>query len=397
MPDSPVPLIGILFAQFAAYHVDRCEAVARRLSGRARVLAVEVATTSQVYAWEPSGDVAGAAKVTLFPGQSYDSLPRLARLRAQWRALRKCDWVLVGIGYNEPDVIALSWLLRLSGVKGVMLTESKADDFPRSAGTELAKSLILRAYAAAIVGGARQAAYVRSLGFARRTVLPGYDGVSLERIRAQGGGVLAPDGAAFEDRPFIYVGRFVAKKNLIELIEGYARYRELAGPAARRLVLAGSGPEEAAMRARIDLLGLGDAIEFPGFLTAEQVSGRLAGALALVLVSREEQWGLVVNEALAFGLPAIVSIPVGSRDALVRNLVNGYLVECGSTEGIAAAMQALAADRAAWQAMVAASHERAWLGDTERLADAVELLLDPQAEPARTRAEHFKTATGTWN
>ena len=118
----------------------------------------------------------------------------------------------------------------------------------------------------------------------------------------------------------------------------------------------------------------------------------LSSSLALVLASREEQWGLVVNEALAFGLPAIVSTEVGSRDALVRNLVNGYVVEPGSADGIAAAMRAMTASREAWEAMVAASHARAWMGDTDRLADAVELLLDPANGPARARCDQFLDA-----
>ena len=44
-----LPTIGLLWAQFAPYHIDRCEAVAERLAGKAEVLAVEVATGSAIY------------------------------------------------------------------------------------------------------------------------------------------------------------------------------------------------------------------------------------------------------------------------------------------------------------------------------------------------------------
>ena len=108
----------------------------------------------------------------------------------------------------------------------------------------------------------------------------------------------------------------------------------------------------------------------------------LAKSLALVLVSREEQWGLVVNEALAFGLPVIISPAVGSGDVLVRNLFNGFVIENGSTDGLAQAMTILSGNEKDWQRMGQASRARAWLGDTERLADAVELLLDPGAAGA---------------
>jgi glycosyltransferase involved in cell wall biosynthesis len=239
---------------------------------------------------------------------------------------------------------------------------------------ELAKALVLSPYRAAIVGGHRHMAYFRFLGFAKRRVIPGYDTVGLERIRAMGGGALAPQGLAHSQRDFVFVGRFVDKKNLVELVEGFAIYAKAAGPKARRLVLIGSGQEEPAIKAAAGAHGVTGLIDFPGFLGAGEVAARLSGALALVLPSVEEQWGLVVNEALAFGLPVIVSPAVGSGDALVRNLQNGFVIELGAPEGIAAAMHALAEDEALWRRMVNASHQRAWLGDTGRLADAAEAL-----------------------
>jgi L-malate glycosyltransferase len=369
--------IAVLFTQFAAYHVDRCEAIARRFGGRADVIAVEVATSSATYAWEASGGVVGARKITLFPGASYDSVAWPMRLWRQLKALWRCDSVLIGIGYNEPDVIVLSWLLTLLGVRVILLSESKFDDKPRRIGHELLKSFLLTPYCAAIVGGHRHLDYFRFLGFRRRPVLPGYDTVSTSRVRAMGGNIAAPHGTPFALREFVFVGRFVDKKNLSELVEGYALYAEAAGAAARQLILIGSGPEEGAIRTRAEQLGIADRIEFPGFLGAEAVAQRLAHAVALVLPSAEEQWGLVVNEALSFGLPAIISSAVGSGDLLIRNLVNGYVMELNAPEGLAAAMLAMGRDETVWQGMVAASHARAWLGDTERLADAAEELIMP--------------------
>ena len=382
--------IALLFTQFSAYHIDRCQAVARRFAGRAEVLAVEVATSSATYAWEASGTVDGARKITLFPGASYDGIAWPRRLWRQLGALWRCDSVLIGIGYNEPDIVVLSWLLALLGVRVVLLSESKFDDKPRRIGKELAKALMLAPYHAAIVGGHRHLAYFRFLGFHRRPVVPGYDTVDLARVRAMGGGLAAPDGAAYAARDFIFVGRFVDKKNLVELVEGYALYAKAAGAAARRLVLIGAGPEEAVIRARAEALGVTTLIDFPGFLSAEAVAQRLGQGLALVLPSAEEQWGLVVNEALAFGLPAIISPAVGSGDLLIRNLVNGYVIELNAPEGLAAAMTALAGDEAHWRKMVQASHARAWLGDTERLADAAEALIAPGNAQAAKRMQELQ-------
>jgi glycosyltransferase involved in cell wall biosynthesis len=386
------PRVALLFAQFSAYHIDRCEAVAARLGDRYEVLAVEVATRSATYAWEPSGGVAGARKLTLFPGASYDAVHWLRRLWAQFKALWRCRTVLVGIGYNEPDIVLLAWLLRLFAVQVVLLSESKFDDRPRRAGFELFKLLLLAPYSAAIVGGRRQTEYMRFLGFRHRPVLPGYDTVGLDRVLAMGGGIAAPGGKPFAERPFLFVGRFVDKKGLPCLLNAYARYAAAMDGEARRLVLVGGGPDEPALRAQAEALGITRMVDFPGFLGPEAVARQLADAVALVLVSTEEQWGLVVNEALAFSLPAIVAEPVGSRDALVRNLVNGFVVESGSVECLAQALRLLGGDEAQWRRMVAASAERAWLGDTERLADAVELVCGPGSDETRQRLTRFEAA-----
>jgi len=349
-----------------------------------------MATISATYAWEPSGEVAGARKITLFPGRDYETLSAWQRFTALFAATRKADMVAFGLSYDAGEAILLSWLLRMMGKRIIVFSESKFDDCRRSVLKEVGKSLLLSCYSAAVVGARRHIDYFRFLGFRRRPVLPGYDGVGLARIRSQAKAASVPDVASHAGRPFVFVGRFVDKKNLHRLLSGYARYVALAGKdQARRLVLVGSGAEAHALRAGAEAAGIADLVDFPGFLDAEAVSQMLAGALALCLLSVEEQWGLVVNEALAVGIPVIVSREVGSGDVLVRNLLNGFIVESGSPEGVAHAMLSLATDPELWVRMSRASAERAWLGDTARLADAIELLLFPDAEEASVRLAAF--------
>ena len=388
MIEKTKPRVALLFAQFAAYHIDRCDAVARRLDGRCDVLAVEVATRSATYAWEPSGPTAHAQKLTLFPGRSFDEIPPLQRFWTQLRALCGCRTVFIGIGFNEPDVIMLSWVLRLLGVRVIAFNDSKFDDKPRKVGFELFKQFVLQPYSGAIVAGPRQRDYFRFLGFRRRPLLLGYDTVSTERVRSLAGDAV-PD---FADRPLVYVGRFAAKKNLHLLIEGYAAYVAATGASARKLILAGSGPEEEALRAHIAAHGLAAQVEFTGFLEADAVARLLARALALILPSTEEQWGLVVNEALAVGVPVILSTQAGSREALVRNLLNGFLVEPNSPDGIATAIELLDRDEHTWQRMSEAAQARAWLGDAERTAEAVDAMLFPACPDATADIARYEAA-----
>lgn len=362
--------IGILFAQFAAYHVDRIEAAARRLDGRAEVVAVEVAQASAKYAWSPSGEVSGVTKRVLFRNEPYERIGKWRRFRAQYAALKECDTVFVGVGYNEPDILALALALRLGGRRVVLMSESKADDFPRSPLREWAKALLLLPFSAALVGGPRQVAYMHKLGFRRRRVLTGYDAVSVARVRALGG----KPRIALEDRPFVFVGRFVAKKNIAFLVDAYARYRQQAEASPRRLLLIGGGELEAPIRAQIATLGLDEAVEITGFVGAPEVAAHLASARALMLPSTEEQWGLVVNEALALDLPVAVSCAVGAHDTLVRHGVNGFVLAPDDREAWAGAMIAFGGDDDSCEAMREASRVLAPAGDTERFAEGVESL-----------------------
>lgn len=385
------PHIALIWAQFSAYHVDRLEAVGARLDGRANVVSVEVASRSSVYAWAPSGEVRFTRKVRLFEAQGYEDVPIASRWWRMLKATWRCDQVYVGIGYNEPDVLLLALTLRLLGVKVIMLTASKWDDRPRLAWFELLKGFLLSPFSAALVGGRRQFEYVRFLAFQRRTVRMGCNTVDIERIRRQAR-LNATPPPAFADRPFVFVGRFVRKKLLERTLVAYAAYVRRCSDQPHRLVLIGSGELEGALKELADELAIAHLIDWPGFLDAPEVAARVDRSLALLLVSEEEQWGLVVNEALALGIPVIVSAQIGAREALVRNLENGFVVEPGSVAGLTEAMLATAASEAGWQALSTGALARAWLGDAQRFADAVELYTFPDSAEALANYRAFEEA-----
>ena len=385
------PKVALIWAQFSAYHVGRLEAVGSSLAGCADVLAVEVASRSAAYAWPPSGEVRFARKIRLFDGHDYEDIPVLHRWWRMFRATWRCRTVFVGIGYNEPDVLLLALSLRLLGVRVIMLTASKWDDRPRRANFELLKCALLSLFSAALVGGRRQAEYVRFLGFRRRKVRIGLNTVDVARIRSQAvSGHNLP--VRFTDRAFVFVGRFVRKKLLERTLNAYAAYVDRCPGQPHRLTLIGSGALEDQLRRQAEELRIAHLCDWPGFLDAPDVVATLARSLALLLVSEEEQWGLVVNEALAVGLPVIVSAQIGAREALVRNLENGFVVEPGSIDGLTEAMLAIAENEARWNAFSAAALARAWLGDVQRFAVAVELFLFPERELEDIVYKEFEAA-----
>ena len=227
-------------------------------------------------------------------------------------------------------------------------------------------------YHGAMVGGRRTVEYLRFLGFRRRKVVEGYDTVDIARIRDLAASPPAPDGTSFSDRHFTVVARLVPKKNISLAISAYALYRVQAGGGVRPLVIVGYGPLEDTLRDEAEQT---EGVRFEGFLQSDGVAGVLASSLAFILPSTEEQWGQVVNEALAMGVPVLCSDNVGARDSLIRTAVNGYVFEPDNAQGLAQLMLRIGADEDEWRRLAEACHDFAEAGDVSRFADATLALL----------------------
>lgn len=133
------------------------------------------------------------------------------------------------------------------------------------------------------------------------------------------------------ERFLLGVGRQVPKKNWARLLEAW-RAASLQGWS---LVLVGNGPE----RPRLEAAAPGNVV-FRDFVSQEVLAAYYGLASALVLPSlRGESWGLVVNEAMASGLPVLVSRQCGCAASLVEEGNNGWLFDGEKTEEITATLR----------------------------------------------------------
>ena len=141
-----------------------------------------------------------------------------------------------------------------------------------------------------------------------------------------------------------------------------------------RYSLAGSGPDEAEVRAEVDRLGLADRVEFLGSLGEAEVVDLLRRADAFVLpsVGLGEAGPISLMEAMARGLPSVCSI-IGATPEMMADGVEGYLVPQGDEPGLAAAFARLADDPAARRRMGEAARRRA-VAAFDRRATAARLL-----------------------
>lgn len=370
------PALVFSWEMFGPYHMDRLEAVGRRLGHRYEVVGLEVGSKSHTYAWDSTGTGRNFRKVTLFPDRSKTDISTFKVYRALLRECRRARASHVFLcHYEEPDVLALAVTMRALGRRVINMNASKFDDKPRTLWREAVKMLFYAPYQAAIGGSDRTLDYFRFLGLPTDRLFTGYDTLSLDRVRRLAGMAPAPDGVPFADRHFTIIARFVAKKNLFRAVEAYDLYRQLAGDVARPLHLCGSGPLEAELREEVSRRGLTDRILFRGFLQERGIAETLGSTLCLLLPSIEEQFGLVVNEALAMGVPTILSDRCGARDLLVRSGVNGHIVEPDNPQGLARHMLAVATDETEWRRLSLNGRPFEALADAAYFAEAVEKTL----------------------
>lgn len=185
------------------------------------------------------------------------------------------------------------------------------------------------------LGKANYGATVLTSRLAARTIAVSEDlrGYLIERFRARADRVvtiyngvalpareLVPDARALSARENIVlgVGRSVPEKGFKTLIEAFAR-----STLARRLVLAGEGPERPKLERMIAELGVADRVDMPGYV--KDLAPVYAQGKVLVLPSRSEAFGNVIVEALGYGLP-VVATRSGGPDEILRAGRDGRLV-----------------------------------------------------------------------
>jgi len=154
---------------------------------------------------------------------------------------------------------------------------------------------------------------------------------------------------------FLFCGKLIPKKHPLDLLQ--ALPRAVAAGASAHVLVVGDGELMAQARAAVERERL--PVTFAGFLNQTEIVAAYVAADCLVLPSDTgETWGLVVNEAMACGIPAIVSDQVGCGPDLVSDGVTGATFPLGDVDALARRLVELSSDLARLRAMGAAAYER---------------------------------------
>jgi 1,2-diacylglycerol 3-alpha-glucosyltransferase len=333
--------VVVIWIDWYAYHVARFVGLAGKLAGT--VVGIELVGGIGVHAGlRFREDLPPELPIeTLFPQGNWKQTGQLRIARALWARLAKLDpeVVLVPGYYTLPGIAAALWA-RVHGRKSVLMTESTREDHQRSTVKEKFKSILVRAlFDWAVIGGSRHASYLAALGFPADRVVRSYDVVDNDGLYRRAQQLRREASAPLRTRYFLYVGRLAAEKNLTGLLEAYFAYRKQGGHWS--LILVGDGSERSTLTRQAARSAYGADVHMVGHKGSSELPLYYAFAGCFVLPSTREPWGLVVNEAMACGLPVIVSNRCGCADDLVLPDFNGLVFDPSHNHQLTASFAAI--------------------------------------------------------
>lgn len=398
--------VVVIFHNIGGYHAARLRAAhaACQRSGW-RMTAIQVTDSTQEHPWGdlereitfPLKSLLPAATSSADKDQQQNpaAAPRL--LRESLDGLQPDAVVIPGWGFAESRA-ALAWCRRNSAL-AILMSESKWDDEKRVWWKESIKSLLyVRKFDAAIVGGGLHRDYLIKLGLPGERIFLGYDVVDNNYFAGQAEAARQDPLAARRRQPsipvkpfFLAATRLIERKNVARLIEAFAIYRQQVGfEEAWDLVVCGSGEQEQNIRRIISERNLNESVHLPGFVPYQAIGDWYGLAAAFVHPALQEQWGLVINEACAAGLPILASRTVGACHEIVRDKYNGLLFDPHSTGGVTQALLKMhSIERDARTHMGRCSREIIANFNSERFADGIMQAITTAA--AATKNGYAKT------
>lgn len=275
------------------------------------------------------------------------------------------DWrpeVVIAGGWDQPLHLLAFGLRERMEYRFVFWVESNERDTRSGARwIEVAKHLLARKADGIIVPGLASHRYIRSLGTAKDRIFVAPNAVAND---FWGTHALCDRRNRSGPARFLYVGRLHPHKGLDVLMDVW---REV-GPTEASLAIVGEGPLRVQIEKRVKETD--GCVQLTGHVDRHELAMEYALADALVLPSRSEPWGLVINEAMAAALPIVASRSVGAAEDLIEEGGNGFVVPPDDPGRLLEAVRALARDPERRLSMGARSHEIVSSFTPDRCAEA---------------------------
>ncbi len=264
----------------------------------------------------------------------WEEISLLERTKALFRhaAAFKPD-VINLTGYFDPAQILLLIWARARGIQVIMQNESTEADQQRGGLKEQVKQWIFDRCDGFFCFGSQAADYLFQFGVSPGQILLRKNAVDNKALLAAYNKALPgrrneQQRLGLHPNNFVFVGRLADTKNLPLLLTCFAEARKQSVHKQDwGLILLGDGVERERLTEVIGTLNLAEQVKLLPGRPWYQVPDVLALSNVLVLPSRSEPWGLVVNEAMACGLPVIVSDRCGCAADLVQDDRTGFVFD----------------------------------------------------------------------
>ena len=399
---------AVCFGQYGPYHHARVSALQHAVQSRneqttpdvlntIRILPVQISATTRCGSWTDVASEIGGKCVGLrtLCDQLEDEVdPKEVFIKAL-RLFRDHHIELAFLpSYSPARLLALFAAAKTLGIRTVMMNESHAGTDRARGWKKQLKRQIVKRFDAALVGGEPHKRFFSTLGIPAENIFTGYDAIDnayfvrrAAEIRSECHTYRSQYG--LPEHYFLSMGRMVEKKNLFTLLEAYRQYVQscfLANPgdggsqsSPYSLVFVGSGDDEERLESTAEAMGFRTvnrreagssasseishrwadgqdlhhqhgAVFFYGYRQIDENPIFYALSDAFVLPSKQEEWGLVVNEAMACSLPVIVSRTAGCAEDLLparqatqiqslEERANGYVFDPLSPEALGEALK----------------------------------------------------------
>ncbi len=217
---------------------------------------------------------------------------------------------------------------------------------------------LIRRAATCLYVGEQNRRFYRSFGVASARLMPAHYSIDVEFFQKQclneadQGALRLRHGIDENGVIIVTVAKLISRKRVADLVEAIARC-----PSRVHLWVLGDGELAESLKQLAARIASGRVTWF-GFTNQQAIPGILSAADVFALASDEETWGLVVNEAMACHLPAVVSSKVGCAKDLVVEGETGVVYPCGNIGALTDAITRLTSDRAALARMKSLAFHR---------------------------------------
>jgi len=353
--------IAIVFPRTRPSHIARLSSIAAQR--KYIVIGIEVIASNKTSFWGGLEQSQPFCGYTLF----YENTRERLDSASVWKELQKMldtisPQVIAVAGWSDPSALAaLAWACSRK-VPPVLMSETTVKDGNRQIWKEAVKRRIIQAFPAALVGGTPQSQYLQNMGFPKYCIFRGYNVVDNTHFwsgaqEARANPEYFRHKFRLPPQYFLVSSRLVEKKNLFRVIEAYARYRSEVGEQAWDLVIVGEGTLRNKLESYVKALGIANAVSLPGWQKYNNLPYFYGLAGAFIHASTVEPWGMVVNEALAAGLPVIISDRCGCASDLVKDGSNGFTFDPHNTDQLAFFIKKIASSNLDRQLLGRASKE----------------------------------------